>query len=161
MYLIFILNISYILVQHLIKKNESVDECMKLIQKSNDRLNIQDLISYSHEFTSIKQLKEPLCEYLKKHSKKIQSLQKEIKVASQMVNKIHGDLEKTNAKFVIFFINLKTYLRFMVVKTSDKCTLCKDSLLLKPFTAYICRHFIHINCLENYLNQKKLSQVFF
>lgn len=47
----------------------------------------------------------------------------------------------------------------MIVKMSDKCTFCKESLLLRPFYAFLCRHFVHKSCVERYLIQNEFSQV--
>lgn len=84
------------------EKNVSVGECMNLLKESNGVLKVQDVLAYFPDFTSIEHFKEPLCDYLKDYSKKIQNLQKEMSETAEMATKIRGELEKNKSKFEIF-----------------------------------------------------------
>lgn len=84
------------------EKNISVGECMNLLKESNGVLKVQDVLAYFPDFTSIEHFKEPLCDYLKDYSKKIQNLQKEMSETAEMATKIRGELEKNKSKFEIF-----------------------------------------------------------
>lgn len=86
-----------------VEKNVSVGECMNLLKKSNGILKVQDVLAYFPDFTSIEHFKEPLCDYLKNYSIKIQNLQKEMSETAEMANKIRGELEKNKSK--LFFLN--------------------------------------------------------
>lgn len=56
----------------MIAKNEDIEACIRLLNESNDVLEIPDILAYLPDFSKIEHFKEPLCACLKEHSNKIQ-----------------------------------------------------------------------------------------
>ncbi|KAH7695864.1 vacuolar protein sorting-associated protein 18 isoform 2, partial [Aphelenchoides avenae] len=127
------------IAKHMITASKNdVQVPLQLLKESGDAIKIQDILSYFPEFTKIEHFKEPVCDCLKEHSRKIQDLQQEMKETHEMAQEIRRQLEKAKTKF-------------MVVKAQDTCTKCKELLLTRPFYAFVCRHFFHKECLYAYL----------
>uniref|UniRef100_A0A914V2Z5 Vacuolar protein sorting-associated protein 18 homolog n=1 Tax=Plectus sambesii TaxID=2011161 RepID=A0A914V2Z5_9BILA len=123
------------IARHVVEKEQDIAACMELMTESNGILKIQDLLPFFPEFATIEHFKESLCACLKEHSGKIQELQKEMKEATDVATDIRTDMAKLKNKYTI-------------VRVQDKCGLCADAVMARPFYAFPCRHFFHTDCLE-------------
>ncbi|CAD5217956.1 unnamed protein product [Bursaphelenchus xylophilus] len=126
------------IVKHMIQNGAEVGECTAILKESGNVLRIQDILPLFPEFTKIEHFKQPLCEFLKEHSKQISELQKEIHQRTECGAQLRSQTEKSSTNI-------------LVVKSGDKCAICSANLLLAPFFAFNCRHFFHQDCLIEYL----------
>ncbi|VDN58163.1 unnamed protein product [Dracunculus medinensis] len=123
------------IAKYVVEKQQDVVECMNLLKESNNIIKIQDVLPFFPEFATIELFKEPLCACLKEHSGKIKELQREMKEATDIAQKIRSDMKKLKTKFT-------------VIRANDQCHLCGEVALSRPLFVFACRHFFHRDCLE-------------
>uniref|UniRef100_A0A7E4VYA6 Vacuolar protein sorting-associated protein 18 homolog n=1 Tax=Panagrellus redivivus TaxID=6233 RepID=A0A7E4VYA6_PANRE len=123
------------IARHMLAAKVDIVDVLNLIKESNYVLSVDSLLPSFPEFTSIEAIQGPLCAALKEKSEKIQSLQAKVKEASSVVDALKRDIE-----------NRKKSGR--VIKVTDKCPRCDEAILLRPFYAFNCWHYIHTDCLE-------------
>ncbi|KAL3097527.1 hypothetical protein niasHS_003975 [Heterodera schachtii] len=124
------------IAKSVIASGAPVEQCLALLKESRGAVRVQDVLAHFPEFHTIEHLREPICECLKQYTNQIEHLQSEIRDVTAMAEELRTETAKARANF-------------MVVRTSDCCTMCRGILLTKPFIAFVCRHFFHRNCLED------------
>uniref|UniRef100_A0A0N5ALM7 Vacuolar protein sorting-associated protein 18 homolog n=1 Tax=Syphacia muris TaxID=451379 RepID=A0A0N5ALM7_9BILA len=135
-------NIWLKIARYIIEEQKDVVACITLLKESDDIIKIQDVLPFFPDFASIKHFKEPLCKCLQEHSGKIKAMQRQMKDAAEIAQQIRSDSEKLKKNSNCY------YFRLVIIRGSDRCSLCEEVVMSRPFYAFNCRHFFHRDCIE-------------
>ena len=76
-----------------------------------------------------------ICDSLQEYSEHIQQLKDEMEEAYSTAERIRHDMQNQKKKYTF-------------VRATDKCCMCKNHLMAKPFHLFInCGHKFHSDCL--------------
>lgn len=147
------------IAKHVVKEKNDIKQAMEFL-KQCDLVKIEDILPFFPNFVTIEHFKEAICQSLQEYNQHIQLLKREMDEATKSAEVIRDEIHAVRN-------------RCAVIRATDQCTLCENTLLIRHFYIFPCGHKFHADCLMSEIFptlsqprkklltelQKKLSEV--
>jgi hypothetical protein len=121
------------IAQHVIKEEKNITRAMKFMNDCRV-LKIEDILPFFSDVETIDQFKDAICESLQSYNSHIDQLKKEMDGATESAKNIRADIQEIRNKSIL-------------IKSDQKCNVCKGRLLTQAFYMFPCHHAFHRDCL--------------
>ncbi|CAL8085718.1 unnamed protein product [Calicophoron daubneyi] len=122
-----------IIARHVIEKESNMKEATNLL-KECPLLKLEDILPYFHDFVTIDQFKDAICDSLDSYHDRIEEVKREMNVTM------------TSTKVLKKHLDALRY-RSEEIDADDRCAHCHYALLTRAFYVFSCGHNFHANCL--------------
>lgn len=119
--------------QHVISGKDDIKQAMEFLQQC-DLIRIEDILSFFSDFVVIDHFKEAICNSLQECNQHIQDLKEEMEEATESAERVRNEIQT--------FRN-----RYAYIKTTDACSICGSTLIVRSFYLFPCGHKFHSDCL--------------
>ncbi|CAL8101844.1 unnamed protein product [Orchesella dallaii] len=121
------------IAKHVVKEKNDIKQAMEFL-KQCDLVKIEDILPFFPNFVTIEHFKEAICQSLQEYNQHIQTLKREMDEATKSAEVIRDEIHAVRN-------------RCAVIRATDQCTLCENTLLIRNFYVFPCGHKFHADCL--------------
>ncbi|XP_040568525.1 vacuolar protein sorting-associated protein 18 homolog [Lepeophtheirus salmonis] len=121
------------IAQHVVQKKNDIKSAMEFLQQT-ELVKIEDILPFFDDFVTIDHFRDAICQSLHDYSQHISTLKSEMEEANNSAETIRAEMREFKNKYAF-------------VRGNDKCAVCSDFLLCRPFHLFICGHKFHTDCL--------------
>jgi len=119
--------------RHVVQEKNDIKQAMEFLKKC-DTVKIEDILPFFPDFVTIDHFKDAICESLQQYTDHIESLKEEMNEAKSSSEVIRKEIIEAKAEH-------------QFVRATDRCALCCDLLMTRPFYIFSCTHMFHSDCL--------------
>jgi len=119
--------------RHVVQENNDIKQAMEFLKKC-DTVKIEDILPFFPDFVTIDHFKDAICESLQQYTDDIENLKQEMNEAKSASEVIRQEIIEAKAER-------------QCVRATDRCSLCCDLLMTRPFYIFSCTHMFHSDCL--------------
>ena len=122
------------IAKFVVTQKKDIGQAMEYLKRSQNLINIEDILPFFPDFVTIDHFKEAICEALEKYSSHIENLRQDMEECNVAADNIRDDIQAYKNRYVF-------------VRAVDTCSLCNSYLMSKPFHLFTCGHKFHSDCL--------------
>ena len=120
--------------KHVVQEKNDIKQAMEFL-KECPSVKIEDILPFFPDFVTIDHFKDAICDSLQQYSEHIYHLKEDMAEASRSAGVIRDEIVAAKADH-------------QHVRASDRCSVCCDLLLSRPFYVFsCCGHKFHTDCL--------------
>ena len=138
--------------KHVVQEKNDIKQAMEFLNQCPS-VKIEDILPFFPDFVTIDHFKDAICESLQKYSEDILKLKDEMREASVSSDTIRREI-----------VEVKSEYQFL--RADDRCEICCDLLMSRPFYIFPCGMKFHSDCLADAImphlaqpRQKKLVEL--
>ncbi|CAG8549918.1 24581_t:CDS:10 [Cetraspora pellucida] len=142
------------IARHVVEKKQDIKMAMDYLQHC-ELLKIEDILPFFPDFVLIDNFKSEICAALEEYNTHIEDLKQEMEEATKSAESIRLDIRELRSR--------RNFVRFAIVTSGEKCSLCDFPLLTRQFYIFPCQHAFHSDCLiqevTKHLNTVQLRKI--
>jgi len=119
--------------RHVVQEKNDIKQAMEFL-KECPSVKIEDILPFFPDFVTIDHFKDAICDSLQQYSEHIQHLKEDMAEASRSAGVIRDEIVQAKADH-------------QYVRATDRCSICCDLLISRPFYLFSCSHKFHTDCL--------------
>ena len=138
--------------KHVVQEKNDIKQAMDFL-KQCPSVKIEDILPFFPDFVTIDHFKDAICDSLQKYSEDILKLKDEMREASVSSDTIRKEIVEVKSEY-------------QFIRADDRCDICCDLLMSRPFYIFSCTHKFHADCLAEAImphlpqpRQKKLVEL--
>merc|ERR1719270_1567105 len=137
--------------RYVVQDKNDIKQAMEFLRECDGLVKIEDILPFFPDFVTIDHFKDAICDSLQKYSEDILKLKDEMREASVSSDTIRKEIVEVKSEY-------------QFIRADDRCDICCDLLMSRPFYIFSCTHKFHADCLAEAImpnlpqpRQKKLA----
>lgn len=124
-----------IIIKYVIEVKQDMNKAMSLL-KEEDEIKIEDILPYIPDMTTMGHIKHEIISSLSSYNSLIDSLKSTLDHFTHSAALVRKDISEIRN-------------RSAFVTNNQRCDLCSQPVLTRPFHLFACTHVYHVDCLAS------------